>query len=184
MRTICIAFLLGLLTQIADAASVQPKPDAVNLFNGRDLSGWISTGDADAWGVEDGEIVTKKPGRGGWLRTDRMYRDFELEIDFWMPEGGNSGVGHPEVQGQFEVAEHAVGAQPPALAGLERHDLAVLDAPRVAFAGGGPAGQVLAVEQVLPTVVGKGAESGDGERQCGDEGVSHGDLLDWALSRT
>lgn len=64
-----------------------------DLFNGQDLTGWVSTGDPDAWGVRDGEIVTVKPGSGGWLRTDRMFRDFDLTMDFWLPEGGNSGVG-------------------------------------------------------------------------------------------
>lgn len=63
------------------------------LFNGQDLTGWVSTGAEDAWGVENEEIVTLVPGTGGWLRTDRMYRDFELTIDFYMPEGGNSGLG-------------------------------------------------------------------------------------------
>lgn len=66
----------------------------VDLFNGRDLDGWTVTGGrTDAWTVRDGQIVTAKPGEGWWLRTDRMYRDFELELDFWMPEGGNSGLG-------------------------------------------------------------------------------------------
>jgi hypothetical protein len=74
------------------ACAHNPDTDT-ELFNGQDLTGWVSTGAADAWGVEDGEIVTLRPGQGGWLRTDRMYRDFELELDFWMPEGGNSGVG-------------------------------------------------------------------------------------------
>lgn len=64
-----------------------------DLFNGKDLSGWTCEGDLSAWGVEDGELVTLKPGQGWWIRTDRMYRDFELKLDFWMPEGGNSGVG-------------------------------------------------------------------------------------------
>ncbi|MCR9076750.1 MAG: DUF1080 domain-containing protein, partial [bacterium] len=65
----------------------------VPLFNGEDLSGWTCEGDLSAWGVEDGELVTVKPGKGWWLRTDRMYRDFEMTLDFWMPEGGNSGIG-------------------------------------------------------------------------------------------
>ena len=65
----------------------------VDLFNGEDLSGWACEGDIDAWGVVDGELVTLKPGEGWWIRTDKMYRDFELKLDFWMPEGGNSGVG-------------------------------------------------------------------------------------------
>jgi hypothetical protein len=77
-------------TAIVATAHAQEWTD---LFNGRDLSGWVSSGDADAWGVKDGELITLKPGRGDWLRTDRMYRDFELTLDFWMPEGGNSGVG-------------------------------------------------------------------------------------------
>jgi len=65
----------------------------VDLFNGQDLSGWACEGNLDAWGVVDGELVTLKPGQGWWIRTDKMYRDFELMLDFWMPEGGNSGVG-------------------------------------------------------------------------------------------
>lgn len=65
----------------------------VDLFNGNDLSGWACEGDLSAWGVVDGELVTVKPGEGWWIRTDKMYRDFELTLDFWMPEGGNSGVG-------------------------------------------------------------------------------------------
>ncbi|MFK7759016.1 MAG: DUF1080 domain-containing protein [Phycisphaerales bacterium] len=65
----------------------------VDLFNGIDLTGWACEGDIDAWGVVDGELVTVKPGQGWWLRTDKMYRDFELKLDFWMPEDGNSGVG-------------------------------------------------------------------------------------------
>lgn len=84
-----------LLTALATTVMVASAhaQEWTDLFNGRDLSGWVSSGDADAWGVKDGELVTLKPGRGGWLRTDRMYRDFELTLDFWMPEGGNSGVG-------------------------------------------------------------------------------------------
>ncbi len=65
----------------------------VDLFNGKDLSGWTSLVDLDAWGVVNGELVTLKPGKGWWIRTEKMYRDFELMLDFWLPQGGNSGVG-------------------------------------------------------------------------------------------
>lgn len=87
------AFAATLLSSTAFAQHADEQPGQVELFNGTDLSGWVSTGAPDAWGVKDGEIVTVKPGTGGWLRTDRMYRDFDLTLDFWMPEGGNSGVG-------------------------------------------------------------------------------------------
>ncbi|XHC24473.1 MAG: DUF1080 domain-containing protein [Phycisphaerales bacterium] len=90
MRAMLCAILMTAFGFGSTACANKPDTD---LFNGQDLTGWVSTGAADAWGVEDGQIVTLKPGQGGWLRTDRMYRDFELELDFWMPEGGNSGVG-------------------------------------------------------------------------------------------
>lgn len=88
-RTCLAAIALSASTLLASVTD----DGFVKLFNGKDLSGWVSSGDSDAWGVKDGEIVTLKPGRGGWLRTDRMYRDFEITLEFWMPEGGNSGVG-------------------------------------------------------------------------------------------
>lgn len=78
---------------LASSAVAQEAKQWHQLFNGEDLTGWVSTGADDAWGVENGEIVTVKPGTGGWLRTDRMYRDFELTMEFFMPEGGNSGLG-------------------------------------------------------------------------------------------
>ena len=77
------------------AGAVRAGEDAgwVELFNGHDLSGWVATGDPAAWGVRDSEIAIVNPGSGGWLRTARTYRDFDLELDFWLPKDGNSGVG-------------------------------------------------------------------------------------------
>ena len=90
-------------TTSASPAAVEPAAapatppaaaNAVALFNGSDLSGFKTiNGDLNAWGVVDGEIRVIHPGRGGWLRTGKMYRDFELSLDFIIPEGGNSGVG-------------------------------------------------------------------------------------------
>ena len=90
MRSMLLAMLMTVLGCGVGACAKTPTAE---LFNGEDLTGWVATGNPDAWDVKDGEIVTVKPGQGGWLRTDRMFRDFELELDFWMPEGGNSGVG-------------------------------------------------------------------------------------------
>jgi len=84
--------LLGCST-MGTSESRSAREGWIDLFNGKDLSGWTCEGDLSAWGVVDGELVTLKPGQGWWIRTDKMYRDFELSLDFWMPEGGNSGVG-------------------------------------------------------------------------------------------
>jgi 3-keto-disaccharide hydrolase len=92
-----ISFILFVCLPLAGCSTYESRsqcaPSWTQLFNGQDLTGWTSEGDVSAWGVEDGELVTVKPGEGWWLRTDKMYRDFELKLDFWMPEGGNSGVG-------------------------------------------------------------------------------------------
>tara|TARA_R110002096_G_scaffold173781_10_gene349165 strand:+ start:125530 stop:126720 length:1191 start_codon:yes stop_codon:yes gene_type:complete len=87
-----IGLLMGGCETLAKADDLTDR-GWVELFNGKDLSGWACEGNLDAWGVVDGELVTLKPGEGWWIRTDKMYRDFELKLDFWMPEGGNSGVG-------------------------------------------------------------------------------------------
>ncbi|MEM9373351.1 MAG: DUF1080 domain-containing protein [Planctomycetota bacterium] len=84
--------ILGLLVWLCGSARADENSRYTDLFNGRDLSGWVAPGDG-AWGVRNGELVTLKPGQGGWIRTERMYRDFDLTLEFWMPQGGNSGVG-------------------------------------------------------------------------------------------
>jgi len=65
----------------------------VSLFDGQSLRGWTTNADIDAWTVSDGFITISKPGSGGWLHTKRMFRDFELIIDFLVPEKGDSGIG-------------------------------------------------------------------------------------------
>lgn len=61
-----------------------------NLFNGRDLNGFEVIGD-DGWSVEDGVITADGTG-AGWLGTKDDYADFEFEVEYRLPEGGNSGL--------------------------------------------------------------------------------------------
>ena len=71
----------------------QDVPQFRELFNGKDLSGWINVNTAkDTWTVRDGMIAcTGQPI--GVLRTERQYENFILQLD-WMhlEAGGNSGV--------------------------------------------------------------------------------------------
>lgn len=72
--------------------SAERQEGWVMLFDGDSLEGWTTSGNRDAWLVRDRELHTT--GRGGWwLRTEKQYRDFELMLDFNVPENGNSGVG-------------------------------------------------------------------------------------------
>jgi len=84
--------LLVALVAAAGTASAQSPGGFTPIFNGKDLAGWKATGKADAWAVEDGNIVCKSGG-GGYLLTDKEYGDFELKFSYrWSKEGGNSGI--------------------------------------------------------------------------------------------
>ncbi len=69
------------------------------LFNGRDLTGWVQMHGGE-WKVEDGVIVgrngtnwTTNPEKSGsWLRTEKQYGDFVLELEFAINTQGNAGV--------------------------------------------------------------------------------------------
>jgi hypothetical protein len=76
----------------ARPASKPPGEDWVQLFNGRDLTGWTKVGQED-WSVIDGVIVGKAASSAyGYLQTDREYKDFELHLRFKCVGTGNSGV--------------------------------------------------------------------------------------------
>jgi hypothetical protein len=63
------------------------------LFNGRDLSGWVNVNtDKDTWRVRDGLLVCSGHPIGV-MRTDRQYENFVLHIEWMhMEAGGNSGT--------------------------------------------------------------------------------------------
>jgi len=60
-----------------------------SLFNGKDLSGWI--GARENYEVVDSAIQCKT-GRGGVLHTADKYSDFQVRLEFQLPEGGNNGL--------------------------------------------------------------------------------------------
>lgn len=68
-----------------------------SLYNGKDLTGWKTTGN---WIVqEDGSLLIQpREGEKGWQRYDaylwseKKYKDFVLDVEYSYPPGGNSGV--------------------------------------------------------------------------------------------
>lgn len=68
-------------------------PQFVELFNGRDLTGWVDVNTApETWTVKDGLLVCSgKPI--GVMRSEKQYENFILHIEWrHMQAGGNSGV--------------------------------------------------------------------------------------------
>ena len=96
--------------------AIPPAPDLskvkygapIELFNGKDLTGWrLTDPKADnGWSVKDGLLVNTvvheegKHKNYGNLRTDREFADFNLSLEVRVAEGGNSGV---YIRGIYEV---------------------------------------------------------------------------------
>lgn len=77
------------------AVSVKPGPDGwVKLFNGKDLKGWA--GDRQFWSVQEGAITGVTDGSLKMNRfltwTGSTIRNFELQVQVKISEGGNSGL--------------------------------------------------------------------------------------------
>jgi hypothetical protein len=86
--------VLGLALFVSRAAlHAEDIPQWRDLFNGKDLTGWVNVNTApDTWSVRDGLLIcTGKPI--GVMRTEKQYENFILHIE-WMhlEAGGNSGV--------------------------------------------------------------------------------------------
>jgi hypothetical protein len=97
VKSSLFAFLLMSTILLGTSIYGQDESAFVAMFNGKDLSGWNTTGN---WVVEEDNTVTLKPrlGERGWTRykdyltTDRQYGDFVLDLEFKFDAKGNSGV--------------------------------------------------------------------------------------------
>lgn len=95
--TLLATLALALTLQAEDLHPAADAPGFVPLFNGKDLTGWQTTGN---WIVEaDGNIALKpREGEKGWQRYDaylstvKKYGDFVLDLEFKFEPTGNSGV--------------------------------------------------------------------------------------------
>ncbi|MFU8892420.1 MAG: DUF1080 domain-containing protein [Luteolibacter sp.] len=85
------------VTAISCNAGEKDDDGFVQMFNGKDLTGWQTSGN---WLVQEGNIITlePRPGEWGWQRygdylaTTRKYKDFVIDLEFKYNEKGNSGV--------------------------------------------------------------------------------------------
>ena len=81
----------------------------INLFNGKDLTGWRLTNEKqkNGFSAKDG-VLMNDPAQAegehhvsyGNLRTDQEFEDFNLKLEVNVPEGSNSGV---YLRGMYEV---------------------------------------------------------------------------------
>ncbi|PQO38408.1 DUF1080 domain-containing protein [Blastopirellula marina] len=86
--------LLSGLLLFGFTAMAQAEEGWIELFNGKDLSGWTQKNGTATYEVKDGTIVgtTKTGSPNSFLCTDEEYGDFELEFDVKVHDKLNSGV--------------------------------------------------------------------------------------------
>jgi len=108
-------------------ASLTPAERAAGwrlLFNGRDFTGWHNfktDGVRAGWQIKDGALVCADPHDAGDLVTTEKFAAFELELEYKISEGGNSGIFyHVTDEGgavwfsgpEFQLEDNAKAADP------------------------------------------------------------------------
>jgi len=88
---LCAAAAALLLAQLPKGVR-PPGEDWVQLFNGKDLTGWNPVG-KEEWTVADGVLIGRAVTKEyGYLETAKDYRNFQLSLKFKCIGTGNSGV--------------------------------------------------------------------------------------------
>lgn len=78
------------VTLCVTTVAAQPKPAGwVTLFDGTHLNNFTQVGKAN-WALANG-IVEATSGPG-FLVTKETYDNFEIRVEFWVDDNGNSGV--------------------------------------------------------------------------------------------
>jgi len=97
----------GLIACLLLCGSLLPAAEKIQLFNGKNLDGWIpylwdneakaqdtKTPVTAVWSVEDGILVCQG-NPSGYIRTVDEYENYKFEVEWRWPagtEGGNNGV--------------------------------------------------------------------------------------------
>lgn len=96
-KSILCIFLFAIGSFSVLAEDIKPT-ESIELFNGKDLIGWVSTLQdnvevSKVWSVREGTLrCSGEPF--GYLRTERSWADYHLKIEWrWLTDkGGNSGL--------------------------------------------------------------------------------------------
>jgi hypothetical protein len=88
-----LAMLAAGIVLAAGAIRAADAPVFRDLFNGKDLTGWVNVNTApDTWRVENGMLACSGQPIGV-MRTERQYENFVLHVEWMHTEpGGNSGM--------------------------------------------------------------------------------------------
>jgi hypothetical protein len=93
MKRLFVVTLLAGFALATGQGAAQTAQGFVDLFNGRDLTGWVNVNtEKDTWRVRDGILICSGHPIGV-MRSEKQYENFVLHIEWMHTEpGGNSGV--------------------------------------------------------------------------------------------
>ncbi|WP_215240285.1 3-keto-disaccharide hydrolase [Dyadobacter helix] len=108
------AALVALLSlSLSGTEVLAQKGKWVSLFDGKSFKGWHSwksDGVLPQWKVEDGALVLTEKG-GKDLVTDKEFGDFELELEWKISEGGNSGIIYHVIEEEKYCCPYSTGPE-------------------------------------------------------------------------
>lgn len=86
--------MLLLFLLISNYSWAQKDGNWIQLFNGKDLNGWIQKGGTAKYTIENGTIVgtTVPDSPNSFLCTEKEYGDFILELELMVDTSMNSGI--------------------------------------------------------------------------------------------
>jgi len=109
------------ITCLLFCLSFQPKMATWrNLFDGKTTKGWhgvyLNHFPDSGWVVKDNQLVHrssagKESASGGDIVTEEEFTNFELELEFNVAKGGNSGIKYFVVERQPKPAGSAIGCE-------------------------------------------------------------------------
>jgi len=97
-----------------DEAPVPAPAQATVLFDGKDLAAWVNQkGEPAGWKIADGHL--EAPLGSGSILTREVFRDFQLHVEFRLPEPPDKGRGNSGVylQNKYEVQIFDSWGRPP-----------------------------------------------------------------------
>ncbi len=104
MRHRAFAAAIGFLVFTSATRAADKSDDWIEMFNGKDFTGWVIDGPTEykdkadgnkskpLWVVENKMIRTAGVGLG-FLRYERKFSDFVFHVEYRMVKGANSGIG-------------------------------------------------------------------------------------------
>lgn len=90
----CYVMTMASLLLACSVGTAEEKGGWISLFDGKSLKGWRKYNGKEpgrAWVAEDGVLHLKQRG-GGTIISEQQFGDFELQLEWKVAKGSNSGI--------------------------------------------------------------------------------------------